>query len=229
MLSLDSPSSSDVVASPGRGPRRPWLRLRFLLAPEAPVGAFPGAWPPFLQKLSIPITPQISLIGDWIGQNLPVAATTLFNSEPRTLIHNDVQADNFFFVRRVGTCSSSTGRWRRMPAASLTSQAASGGSSSQRSAEPPSRNSYGTTITHLLRTGTGLHVRTMLWLTIDSPRSAEPPASPPRSVCLRILGRIPAHSGTRCFLAIRLIDGEAAVSVCLWGSPRESSARRCPT
>lgn len=31
-----------------------WLRLRFLLAPEAMVGAFSDPWPSFLQKLSIP-------------------------------------------------------------------------------------------------------------------------------------------------------------------------------
>ncbi len=36
-------------------------------------------------------------MGDWIGQHLPAAATTSFESGPRTLIHNDVQADNLFF------------------------------------------------------------------------------------------------------------------------------------
>lgn len=74
-----------------------WLRLRSLLAPQAMVGAFSDGWPSFLQKLSIPVTPQISEMGDWIGQTLPSAATTLFDSGPRTLIHNDVQADNLFF------------------------------------------------------------------------------------------------------------------------------------
>jgi aminoglycoside phosphotransferase (APT) family kinase protein len=74
-----------------------WLRLRSLLAPQAMVGAFSDAWPSFLQKLSIPVTSQIIEMGDWIGQNLHAAATTLFESSPRTLIHNDVQADNLFF------------------------------------------------------------------------------------------------------------------------------------
>ena len=74
-----------------------WLRLRSLLAPDAMVGAFSDAWPAFLQKLSIPVTPQIGEMGNWIGQSLPAAATTLFQSGPRTLIHNDVQADNLFF------------------------------------------------------------------------------------------------------------------------------------
>jgi hypothetical protein len=75
-----------------------WLRLRSLLAPEAMIGAFSGAWPTFLRKLSIPVTSQISEMGDWIGQNLHAAATSLFDSGPRTLIHNDVQADNLFFA-----------------------------------------------------------------------------------------------------------------------------------
>jgi hypothetical protein len=74
-----------------------WLRLRSLLAPQAMVGAFSDGWPSFLQKLSIPLTSQISEMGDWIGQTLPAATTTLFDSGPRTLILNDVQADNLFF------------------------------------------------------------------------------------------------------------------------------------
>ncbi len=74
-----------------------WLRLRFLLAPDAMVGAFSDAWPSFIQKLSIPVTSQIGEMRDWIGNNLPAAVTTLFQSGPRTLIHNDVQADNLFF------------------------------------------------------------------------------------------------------------------------------------
>lgn len=74
-----------------------WLRLRSLLAPQAMVGAFSAAWPSFLQKLSIPVTSQISEMGDAMGQSLQAAATTLFDSDPRTLIHNDVQADNLFF------------------------------------------------------------------------------------------------------------------------------------
>ena len=74
-----------------------WLRLRLLLAPEAMADAFSDAWPSFLQKLSIPVTSQISEMRHWIGDNLHNAATTLFDSGPRTLIHNDVQADNLFF------------------------------------------------------------------------------------------------------------------------------------
>ena len=73
-----------------------WLRLRWLLAPEAMVGGFSQGWPLFLPKLGIPVTSQITEMGDWIAQNLPAAAA-LFDSGPRTLLHNDLQADNLFF------------------------------------------------------------------------------------------------------------------------------------
>ncbi|MEP7021642.1 MAG: phosphotransferase [Pseudonocardiales bacterium] len=74
-----------------------WLRLRSLLAPEVMADSFTRSWPSLLQKLSIPVTSQISEMGEWIEQNLHAAATTLFDSGLRTLIHNDVQADNLFF------------------------------------------------------------------------------------------------------------------------------------
>jgi hypothetical protein len=74
-----------------------WLRLRSLTAPEAMAAAFGDCWPMFLAKLSIPVTPEIIDLGDWVGQNVG-AATTLFDAGPRTLIHNDVQPDNLFFA-----------------------------------------------------------------------------------------------------------------------------------
>lgn len=33
----------------------------------------------------------------WISSTLDQASTTLFNTGPRTLIHNDIQGDNMFF------------------------------------------------------------------------------------------------------------------------------------
>jgi aminoglycoside phosphotransferase (APT) family kinase protein len=74
-----------------------WLRLRHLVAPGAMVDAFDRGWPSFVEKLSIPVSPQIREMGSWIRESLPTATATLFDSGPRTLIHNDVQADNLFF------------------------------------------------------------------------------------------------------------------------------------
>jgi aminoglycoside phosphotransferase (APT) family kinase protein len=55
------------------------------------------SWSSFLRKLSIPLTSRIRETGDWIEQTLGTAGTTLFDAGPRTLTHNDVQADNLFF------------------------------------------------------------------------------------------------------------------------------------
>lgn len=73
-----------------------WLELRSFVAPEAMVDAFHQGWPSFLDKLSVPVTRQIRKFGDRIAATLP-RAVDLYRSGPRTLIHNDVQADNLFF------------------------------------------------------------------------------------------------------------------------------------
>jgi aminoglycoside phosphotransferase (APT) family kinase protein len=74
-----------------------WLRLRSLTAPAAMAAAFSDFWPSFLRKLTIPVTRRIRETGEWIEQTLGTAGTTLFDTGPRTLTHNDVQADNLFF------------------------------------------------------------------------------------------------------------------------------------
>jgi thiamine kinase-like enzyme len=73
-----------------------WLELRSLVAPEAMDDAFHQGWPLFLDKLSVPVTKEIQELGARIAATLP-RAVTLYRSGPRTLIHNDVQADNLFF------------------------------------------------------------------------------------------------------------------------------------
>ena len=50
----------------------------------------------------------------WISRTLHEASTTLFEAGPRTLVHNDVQADNVFFpATQSGRSCSLTGRWSR--------------------------------------------------------------------------------------------------------------------
>ena len=77
----------------------PWLRLKSMVAPDAMAAVFAEAWPSFLAKLSLPVTPAILGMGDWIEQELDHAAGVLFVKEPRTLVHNDIQGDNLFFDR----------------------------------------------------------------------------------------------------------------------------------
>ena len=74
-----------------------WTRLPSMLAPEAAYEVFERAWPSFLRRLSIPVHEIITDMRDWIGRTLHEASTTLFETGPRTLVHNDVQADNLFF------------------------------------------------------------------------------------------------------------------------------------
>jgi aminoglycoside phosphotransferase (APT) family kinase protein len=76
----------------------PWLRLTSMLAPSATADVFAQAWPSFLKKLSSRVSDEIFATGRWIGRQLPEAAATLLETGPRTLIHNDVQADNLFFT-----------------------------------------------------------------------------------------------------------------------------------
>lgn len=76
---------------------QPWLPPRSMLAPSAVSEVFERAWPPFLSKLSIPVHDEILSKQAWTGSTLVHAATTLFESGPRTLIHNDLQGDNLFF------------------------------------------------------------------------------------------------------------------------------------
>lgn len=74
-----------------------WSRLPSLLAPAAVPEAFERGWSSFLGKLSIPLDGQIQAVHAWISEVLPVACTALFETGPRTLVHNDVQGDNLFF------------------------------------------------------------------------------------------------------------------------------------
>jgi hypothetical protein len=76
---------------------KPWLRLKAMAAPETMAPVFAKSWPFFLDKLSVPHTPDILDAGRWIHRELGHAADVLFLQEPRTLIHNDVQGDNLFF------------------------------------------------------------------------------------------------------------------------------------
>ncbi len=75
----------------------PWLGLRSMLAPSAAADVFERSWPSFLGKFSPPVDQEIVAIKAWISSALGEAATTLFDTGPRTLIHNDIQGDNMFF------------------------------------------------------------------------------------------------------------------------------------
>ena len=74
-----------------------WADLPSWLAPSAVLDVFERAWPSFLSKVGIPVDDTFLAAKAWISSTLERAATTLFETGPRTLVHNDVQGDNLFF------------------------------------------------------------------------------------------------------------------------------------
>jgi aminoglycoside/choline kinase family phosphotransferase len=76
----------------------PWTHLPSMLAPTAAAAVFERAWPSFLDRLSLPAEHDLGAIKATISRRLHRAATTLLETGPRTLIHNDVQPDNLFFT-----------------------------------------------------------------------------------------------------------------------------------
>ena len=76
-----------------------WTRLPSMLAPSAAAEVFERSWPTFLSRLSVPVDGEIAPTKTWISSTLPAASKALFDTGPRTMIHNDVQADNLFFSR----------------------------------------------------------------------------------------------------------------------------------
>ena len=188
-----------------------WLRLRSLTAPEAMADAFSHGWPTFLQKLSIPVSSQMSETGDWIRQNLHEATTILFDSGPRTLIHNDVQADNLFFgeadenvifvdwqMATYARCVIDVANWVR---GQLEPEV-------RRTAESQLLQLY-----HDALVANGVQDYTFEQCMADYRLATV--LAPARLACAvglsEELMHIPVHSGTRCFLAI-LIDSVVGVS-----------------
>lgn len=72
-----------------------WARLPSMLAPSAVVQVFEQAWPAFRGKLD-GLGDEVSASKAWISRRLGSAAHTLFETGARTLVHNDVQPDNWF-------------------------------------------------------------------------------------------------------------------------------------
>jgi hypothetical protein len=63
---------------------------------------FERGWPTFLTKLSNPVDDTVLAMQEWISGALHDASTALFETGPRTLIHNNIQGDNPFFAYRGG-------------------------------------------------------------------------------------------------------------------------------
>jgi hypothetical protein len=71
----------------------PWLAMKGMLTPEEAPLVFSQNWESFLGKLSIPVTEELLWAGDLCARYLRAVSVSMY-TEPRTLIHNDVKADN---------------------------------------------------------------------------------------------------------------------------------------
>jgi len=76
-----------------------WLQLRGPASAEQAPAFFHQTWEPFLAKLGPRLTDEIRQIGAWLDVHLCRLGAYLYQEQPRTLIHNDFQADNLFFTR----------------------------------------------------------------------------------------------------------------------------------
>jgi Ecdysteroid kinase-like family len=74
-----------------------WLRLREGLSVEHMPDVFRQTWQPFLTRLGPQMSTEILQTGAWLNTHLGRLCRYLFQDAPRTLVHNDYQADNLFF------------------------------------------------------------------------------------------------------------------------------------
>jgi hypothetical protein len=54
-------------------------------------------WQPFLARLSVPVTPEITGAGELAMHHLRQVCTHLFETPPFTLVHHDFDGENLFF------------------------------------------------------------------------------------------------------------------------------------
>lgn len=71
-----------------------WLPLRGLMTIEQATAQFDATWPTFLDRLSVPLTPELLATRELIGAHLGDVWRDIFDEPPLTLIHHDIQGDN---------------------------------------------------------------------------------------------------------------------------------------
>jgi Ecdysteroid kinase-like family len=89
-----------------------WLELRSLVSVQQAPVIFQQAWEPFLGKLGTHVTDDILQIGAWLRMYLGRLCAYLYQEAPCTLIHNDYQADNLFFVGAGPTPALAVADWQ---------------------------------------------------------------------------------------------------------------------
>ena len=75
-----------------------WLELTGLNSVPQVQQVTDAAWEPFLARLSVPVTPDITAAGELVRRHLHATAHHLLQTTPLTLVHHDFDADNLFFA-----------------------------------------------------------------------------------------------------------------------------------
>jgi hypothetical protein len=89
-----------------------WLELRSLVSVEQTPAIFQQTWGPFLAKLGTHASDEILQVGAWLGMYLDQLCAYLYQAAPRTLIHNDYQADNLFFAGAGASLTLTVADWQ---------------------------------------------------------------------------------------------------------------------
>jgi hypothetical protein len=89
-----------------------WLELRGPVSAQEMPAFFHQSWEPFLSKLGPLVTDKICQVGDWLSRHLGRLSAYLYQEPPCTLIHNDYQANNLFFVGAGAACSLVVADWQ---------------------------------------------------------------------------------------------------------------------
>ena len=89
-----------------------WLDLRSLVSVEQAPGIFQQAWEPFLGKTGTLVSTELLQVGEWLRQYLSRLCAYLYQEPPYTLIHNDYQADNLFFMGEGANLAITVADWQ---------------------------------------------------------------------------------------------------------------------
>ena len=74
-----------------------WLSMTGFLAVDQMQEVVARCWQPFLARLSVPVTPEITGAGELAMHHLRQVCTHLFETPPFTLVHHDFDGENLFF------------------------------------------------------------------------------------------------------------------------------------
>lgn len=79
-----------------------WLELAGLTSVPELQQVTEATWKPFLRRLSAPVTPDITAVGELVRRHLHATARYLLQTPPLTLVHHDFDGDNLFFAEVAG-------------------------------------------------------------------------------------------------------------------------------